>query len=224
MSELSVFVSSKDDEFLIVPCLKALKRYFQDITVVDLGSDDSTVLQAQKLGVKVENHPNLAREDYSALKNSYGINSKWTFWVDADEVYVDSSLKRLLEIIKTTEYTAIRTGWVTLLNSDKGIMQTPIIVNGTKIFQREFHEYYRAWPKEVLRGEDRKEPAGSLNGVWCWHGVLLNRSSVKEKTVRRKKRESKLDIYIESYEWENISSLPFEVDRRVLDCQVTSMG
>jgi hypothetical protein len=88
---------------------------------------------------------------------------------------------------------------------------------GPKLFNTDKLKFCKAWPKEVT--VNRSQDPGVLHkslftGVWFWHGVLLKRSSVKEQTVRYKKRLTKIEMYNKYLTWDSIDKFPWKNDYR----------
>jgi glycosyltransferase involved in cell wall biosynthesis len=53
MEDLKVVVSLYNGEYVVEPCIKALKKVFRDFFVVDVGSEDDGPKVARGLGVEV---------------------------------------------------------------------------------------------------------------------------------------------------------------------------
>jgi glycosyltransferase involved in cell wall biosynthesis len=213
---VGVYIAVKDEEYLIAPCLMAVKEVFPDPVVLDFGSTDSTIRIAEGLGVRVVPYGTIDPSTYSTIKNSHGEGHDWIFWLDGDEIYPKESLLNIKGIMETTKFSTINISW-RILRQYGGVKQASnLVINGGKAFKPKEMSYYRGWPREVLMGPGVKEPKEPFNGVWCWHGVMLKRSSTKEQTARRKKRKSKILTY-EQYEWETLERSPFNVNSSVWD-------
>jgi len=80
---LSAIVLTKNEERNIVDCLRTLS-WADEVLVLDSGSEDGTVVLAQKVGARVETRPfdNFPFQRNAALELAQG---EWVFFVDADE-------------------------------------------------------------------------------------------------------------------------------------------
>jgi glycosyltransferase involved in cell wall biosynthesis len=90
VESVSVIVITKNEKNNITDCLSTVS-WAREIVVVDAGSTDSTVADAQKFTKNVFVRP---WEGYGAAKN-FALKhaaSEWIFWLDADE-RVSSSLR-----------------------------------------------------------------------------------------------------------------------------------
>lgn len=86
MIDVTVVVLTKNEEINIVDCLNSLKNFAKRVVVVDSFSTDKTVEIAREMGADVYENKfeNYARQFNWALDNT-GIDTKWTFRLDADE-------------------------------------------------------------------------------------------------------------------------------------------
>ncbi len=144
------------------------------------------------------------------------------WWIDGDEVYPLESILKIKEKLKNPEHTALNVHW-RVLKIENGEIFTTIdherLCAIGKLYETKAHFCRRAWPKEVLdcslhytsdhKREGCTKESRGLNDIYCWHGVLLNRSPI-ELTTRRKKRVSKLIDYGVQYEWKKLPSFPWE--------------
>ena len=86
MADVTFIILTKNEEQNLPDCLKSIRGFAKRAVVVDSGSDDATCEVARSLGAEVLVHPfeNYARQFNWALDNA-GIDTKWTFRLDADE-------------------------------------------------------------------------------------------------------------------------------------------
>jgi glycosyltransferase involved in cell wall biosynthesis len=217
---LGVYISTRNDENLIEDCIRPIKKFFPQVVVIDVGSEDNTIKNAKNLGVKIHDLGEISKIDYTILKQEYCNRHDWAFWVDSDEIYPEGSLIKIKNRLKDPNYpySTINVLWKILKVKNGKLYETEetkdLCACG-RLFNPNHHYYTRAWPKEVhecinhSRKRCSKEPKG-LNGIFCWHCVLLNRSSsIVEITGRRKKRLEKIKIY-EKYTWKEIPVLPWK--------------
>lgn len=84
-SKLSLCMIARDEEDNLAGCLLPVKDIFDEIVVVDTGSQDKTVEMGQRLGAKVHSLPwedDFARARNASLRYATG---DWIFWMDADD-------------------------------------------------------------------------------------------------------------------------------------------
>ena len=215
---VGVYVLCKNEENLIGPCVKSLLRVYPQTCVIDLCSRDSTVEKVKELGVSYQ-IVSCDQHQYPNLKNELSKLNEWTFFVDGDEIYPESSLLKLEELRKSNVYLAYRISWKFLKYSDNKLYVSSKKPNGTKLYYSSKYTWKRKWPKEVLCGsrknEKRKEPEG-INGVWCWHGKLLPRTSAPHSCYEDAVRDVKKQWYSEQLEkneditWKELIKLPWE--------------
>lgn len=216
---LGVYVSTLDEEVLIEAVLTSIIKEFPKVEVIDLGSTDCTLGIVSEFNVPIHKHvpeeigDGHAGRGWTALKNQYADKHDWVFFVDGDEIYNIENLKLLKTKLYNGTHTAYRTGWkvVREVNGQKQI--SDMRVNGAKLYKSSDYSFGRAWPLETLHGnsdfkfgcEERKDC-----NVWCWHGVLLERTkSVEEAKVRQVKRKNKYIEYDTELTWTNIEEWPW---------------
>ncbi|PTQ95133.1 (heptosyl)LPS beta-1,4-glucosyltransferase [Mucilaginibacter yixingensis] len=105
MIPVSVVIITKNEAEVIAQCIKAARRFTDDIVVVDNGSTDHTMQIAHSLGCRVfERH----WSGYGANKNK-GIalaRYDWVLSLDADEV-TDNNLIEALQQLNYKDSTAV---------------------------------------------------------------------------------------------------------------------
>lgn len=212
---LGVYITLKNDEHYIADVIRPVQIVFPQVRVLDLGSTDRSIKRIQSTGVEYECH-NVNGPEFTALKNEYSKKHDWVFWIDSDEIYPVESLKKMNDLIRVRAsgdgLQTIRCSWKLIKHARHGAYKISkgLKLNGHKAHNTKLYTYTRAWPREVLSGPERhKESTRSeFNGIWCWHAVLLERSSRDTSTARRKKREYKLAEYSD-LKWEKVSKLPW---------------
>lgn len=100
MEDVTFIILTKDEEINLPNCLKSIQGFSKRTVIVDSGSEDKTCAIAEKMGAEVYVHPfeNYARQFNWALDN-VGINTKWTFRLDADERLTPELCKELSQIM-----------------------------------------------------------------------------------------------------------------------------
>lgn len=86
MVDITFIILTKNEAINIVDCINSIKDFAKRIIVVDSRSTDDTIRIAKDMGADVYYHEfeNYARQFNWALDNT-GIETKWTFRLDADE-------------------------------------------------------------------------------------------------------------------------------------------
>lgn len=100
MEDVTFVILTKNEEINLPDCLKSIEGFSKRAVVIDSGSTDRTCEIAKKMGADVYVHPfeNYARQFNWALDNT-GINTKWTFRLDADERLTPELCKELSQIM-----------------------------------------------------------------------------------------------------------------------------
>ncbi len=223
--DLGVYVSTLDEEVLIEAALKNVVKVFPQVEVIDLGSTDRTLEIVRRLGVPVNHHKlsrkkskydaNAGPQEWVALKNQYADKHEWILLLDGDEIFNEESLLKLKHRAESGVHEAYHIGWrmVREVNGQKQVSSmTP---SGLKLYKSSCYRFRRGWPGEILCSEKNRYDANhdlARNcDVWCWHGVLLQRSnSVPEHTARKKKRLDRWEYYDTQLEWEDIDDWPWK--------------
>ena len=238
MIDLGVYVSTQDEEIFIEACLKNIVKVFPQVEVIDLGSQDKTVEIVRRLGVPVNQHILTApsskysfdgpAQQWTQLKNDYANKHDWILILDGDEIFDEENLLRLKSKvfdrdtdikkhnIPIREYTAYHIGWrmCRIVRGQKQISEMK--PSGTKLYKSSNYYFDRGWPGEILKRnpmvDNPRERAKDIKeecDVWCWHTVLLQRSTLPERTARKKKREERQKYYDEQLSWENVEEWPW---------------
>ena len=90
---------ARNNERTIGPALCSVRRWVDEMIVVDTGSTDRTVDVARELGALV--YEESWRDDFSAARNSSLARASgyWVFWMDTDDVLPDLSGPALRKLI-----------------------------------------------------------------------------------------------------------------------------
>lgn len=94
---------TKNEEKTIARSINSYKKYVDEIIIVDTGSTDGTVKEAEKLGAKILHFKWC--NDFSAAKNTAidAASGDWIIFLDADEYFADDSAKNIRKAIKLAE-------------------------------------------------------------------------------------------------------------------------
>ncbi|MHA2374452.1 MAG: glycosyltransferase [Candidatus Thorarchaeota archaeon] len=226
LKDFKIYVSTLNEERLIPYTIQSLLNVFpaEQIEVIDIGSKDDTLNRIPS-NVKVNSWKlpsgkGKAGAFFTDLKNGYSELQDWVLWVDGDEIYPTSSLLRMKTWVEQAqrgehEARAVRLYWRILKESEGRIWCSKEYLSaGPKLFNSNFHQFNRAWPREVLIQTNSASPVvggkKDFTGLWFWHGVLLKRSNSKELTARYKKRQTKQDMYDSVMTWEELPTFPWE--------------
>ena len=224
---LGVYVSTLDEDVLIEATLKNVVKVFPQVELIDLGSQDKTLSIVDRLGIPINRHVLPAAsakysfdgpgQKWTELKNEYADKHDWILLLDGDEIFDEENLLNLKAKAESgSKYTAYHVGWKMVREVGTQKQVSNILITGCKLYKGSDYYFMRGWPGEILRRrvgvynprhcyQDIKEQCA----VWCWHGVLLNRSSRPERTARRKKRTERWKYYDEQLEWEDIDKWPW---------------
>lgn len=171
-------------------------------------------------------------QEWIRLKNEYAAKHDWILIIDGDEIFDEENLLKLKGLFEEASqdtwksyksprcagrggpYTAYHIGWKMVRETGEGYQVSNMIPSGTKLYKSSAYTFYRGWPTEILKTNDvfrehsHKQPKDETT-AWCWHGVLLNRSSMPEATGRMKKRQERTMYYNDQLQWEDIEKWPW---------------
>lgn len=205
---VGVYVTLLNDEYLVPHCLKPIIDVFPQVKVLDFGSTDSSCSYVPD-SILIKHAP-LDAVSYIQLKNEYSNRHDQVFWIDSDEIYPIAVLKKLKEAISKAP-DQIPTYWrnVVVTSELKIYIERPYL-RGTAVWNPKCNHLVRAWPNERLVCSRDNSQLPKDPGLFCWHAVLLNRSSVKEPASRYKKRVDRHAETVERGTLEPVSALPWE--------------
>lgn len=137
---ISVCMIVKDEELYLRDTLIAIKRYFNDVIIVDTGSQDKTKEIAKEYTDKVYDY-NWCN-DFSDARNyslSFADNS-WILVIDSDEKIIDIDYEKIAQFINSSNEDSI--GRITLINDiddDNGASTYKEFVN--RLFRKDRYKY-----------------------------------------------------------------------------------
>ena len=222
---LGVYISTLNEDVLIESVLRPVLEVFPQVEVLDLGSRDRTVEIVSKFDVPLhrirltsprnKEDRNIKGAQWTRIKNEYAAKHDWVFFIDGDEVYDVENLNKMKARFLDREHSRYRVGWkyVREVNGRKQVSDE-VFISGAKLYDASMSHFQRAWPREKLHplegglGPKNYEPRRFCD-VWCWHGVLLQRSSVREQEARRKKREVRIKQYDTELKWRVVDKWPW---------------
>ncbi|PIS09181.1 hypothetical protein COT75_02890 [Candidatus Beckwithbacteria bacterium CG10_big_fil_rev_8_21_14_0_10_34_10] len=220
----------KNEERWIWYALNSVLPLVDKILVWDTGSTDKTVeiiklIKSRKIEFKQVGK--VSQEDYGKVRNQMLKQTKadWIWILDGDEIWPETSLKKLLQKIKNVPdniYSlCVRpinfVGDIRYLHPETFIGKTPhgpIGVKGffsNRLFRGNIKGLYAAGPygkegfyeqnkKTLVKNRDRNK---YLTDVYYWHMSYLPRSAVlkKDREVMMRKRKRKYEIGIKRPDW-----------------------
>lgn len=101
---LSVCLIVKDEEEVISRCLSCVKKFADEIVVVDTGSTDKTVEEVKKFTDKIYFFKWV--DDFSAARN-FGIEKAtcdYVMWLDADDIITDEDCRKIKELVDKSDF------------------------------------------------------------------------------------------------------------------------
>lgn len=187
---LGVYITLQNDENLIIECWRRVTAVFDLVRVCDLGSTDSGAILAGEAGASVDIHGRIAPEDYAAWKNDRARPFSHVLWIDADELWPPDALRMVRSQLEAGA-DFVGGYWRNLKVADGRLYASAPTRRGRVAWRTDRYRVGRAWPRERLEDRDGQgvpEPVPPDPRIYCWHGVLLERSSVPEDPARAAKR------------------------------------
>lgn len=108
MKDLSVIIHTHNEERNIRDCIRSIKKIAGEVIVVDMQSEDKTVVLARKSGAKVYS---VRKYGYADPVRNFGISKtkkKWVLVLDADERITTSLQKKISSIIENDEFDVVK--------------------------------------------------------------------------------------------------------------------
>ena len=174
MPTISLCMIVKDEEKLLPRCLKSIKKYVDEIVIVDTGSRDNTVEIAKSYGAQIYRH--LWDDDFSKHRNQsieYA-SGDWIFIIDADEEIIAPSGELIKKAILDKEIDSVEILVQNVYNQGKSIS----IHQGIRIFRNHcgIHFEGRVHNRVVGAKKSRFYPIKILH-----HGYNLDFDKAEEK-------------------------------------------
>lgn len=186
--KVSLCTIVKDEESTLSKCLSSVKKFVDEIVILDTGSTDKTVTIAQGYSAKV--HHFEWCNDFSAARNEAlkYVTGDWVLVLDADETLTPEIIPQLREAIQKEEYLLIN-----LVRDEIGAAQSPysmvsrLFRNHPDIrFSRPYHALVDDSVSEILLKEPHWQ-VGYIQGIAILHsGYQQSQINKKNKLVRAK--------------------------------------
>ena len=179
---ISICIIVKNEEKHIENCLEALKKYGQEIVVVDTGSTDKTVEISKKYTDKVLYFKWC--DDFSKAKNFAAENASndYILSLDADEYMDELDVNQIETFLKEHPNAVGNIRLTNLLNSNGGVVKNFIEVS--RIYDRRHVHFEERIHEQLKRLDKKKSEMVTLNVTATHVGYLLSEEETKEKNKR----------------------------------------
>jgi glycosyltransferase involved in cell wall biosynthesis len=108
---ISVVINTLNEASNLAFTLRSVRTWVDEIVVVDMESEDSTVEIARKYGAAVYSHPKLGFADPARAFAVSKATNQWILVLDADEIVPPTLATRLVEIAQGDGADAVRIPW-----------------------------------------------------------------------------------------------------------------
>lgn len=137
--QISVLVAVLNEENRLRDCLLSLGR-FDDVLVVDLGSNDHSVAIAQSMGFKVIDHPWVPIGEMILPATMPNMQNDWIIRVDPDEVLPANLVDDLLQLEVADDIAIVNVPYQYYFRKQKldttiwgGVRPIPRVINRTRV-------------------------------------------------------------------------------------------
>lgn len=135
---LSIFIITKNEEKRIVPTIKAVKNWVDEVIIIDSGSEDDTVKIAKKLGCKVFYNK---WKGYGQQKifGEKKCKNDWILNVDSDEVVTKNLKDEIINLFKKKnleKYFGYRIRITNVLPNEKKPHKWAYSFNQTRLYNK----------------------------------------------------------------------------------------
>jgi len=209
--EITPAIMCCNEEYWIYYCLRDLVKIFGTAVVLDTGSVDNTVPiikeyfpQVHLLEHAYHGNPTMVGNGRNVLREI--VETPWMFLVDADEIWIENKLRRILEFeINPGVEVVMVAGWNVEDCEGKLQLRTNDLANRDGLFSRDIKWTALHYPFEgygleeyIEKGKGQYLPA---NEIYAWHMRHTLRSSKNWETFFRK---DKINFYPYSGPFEDL--------------------
>ncbi|MGB6300615.1 MAG: glycosyltransferase, partial [Rivularia sp. (in: cyanobacteria)] len=190
MSSLSVCMMVQNAEKTLAIALESLGDIYDELIIVDGGSNDSTCDIALSYGAKVINSKWTG--NHSQQRNMYlkYIQTEWIFVIDSDE-FIDNQTKNFIKYIKSDEIKLntdnfwLPRKWITPLSLNQYIISKPHCPDfQRRLFKYNSNVFYTGQIHESI--QNLTDKGKSLPNLGIYHLDLFINSEEKRKQKVRK--------------------------------------
>jgi glycosyltransferase involved in cell wall biosynthesis len=106
--DVTAYFIVKNEDKWIRASIESAKRHMDNILVVDTGSEDNTVAEVKRTGVRLIEHPKFDWELFSKVKNHYAdteINTDLLLYIDGNEIITDKGFRALNYAVKNLDFS-----------------------------------------------------------------------------------------------------------------------
>ncbi len=106
--DVTAYYIVKNEDKWIRASIEVAKQYMDNILVVDTGSEDNTVAEVKKTGVRLIEHPKFDWELFSKVKNHYSdteISTDLLLYIDGNEIITRKGFKGLDYAVKNLDFS-----------------------------------------------------------------------------------------------------------------------
>lgn len=181
---ISVVIITKNEQDRIKVCLESV-TWADEIIVLDNGSSDKTTDIARKYTDKVFFFNDL---DFASIRNKgmEKATNDWVFYVDADERVLSNLKTEILEIIRSSQYSAIA-------------LSRKNIIFGQEV---KYGPFWPDWVIRLLKKDDFEEWVGKIHEYPKFKGKLgYSKNSLLHLTHRNIDQ-----VVLKSLEWSKIDA------------------
>lgn len=177
---ISACIIARNEENNIEMCLKSISPYVQECIVVDCSSDDSTASIAASLGAVVAEYK--WSDNFSEARNFAIAKAaqKFIFVIDADEVFMNDSLRDLEEYCALSSYQAGRIFVHNLMGNGENYTVSEV----TRLFPNNYGYHYVGRIHEQLRINGEVPESISTKVTLDHRGYLTDVMNSKKKIER----------------------------------------
>lgn len=167
---ISVVVNTRNEEWRLPFALRSVRGLADEIVVIDMESDDATVVVAERLGARVVSHPQTGFVEPARAAACAEASGDWILVLDADEVVPLPLARRLRAITTTAEADVVRIPRVSW------ILGGPLLHAGWNPERDRHARFFRRGAVELpaaIHGPIRPRPGAHVLDLEAAAGLML---------------------------------------------------